>query len=73
MASEQNLKSTHNVDESLGGVANMVVAVDDRVADVDDRAAGVDSRNACVVDEVASVDGTVNKGDDKVTEVIHGV
>ena len=72
MASEQNLKATHNVDESLGGVANMVVAVDDRVADVDDRAAGVDSRIA-YVDEVAGVDGTVNKVHDKDTEVIHGV
>ena len=43
MASEQNLKATHNVDENLGGVANMMVAVDDRVADVHYRAAGVDS------------------------------
>ena len=66
MAFEQNVKATHNVDERVGGVANTVVTVDDTVA-------AVGSRAACAVDKAASVDITVNKVDDKVTEVIHGV
>jgi hypothetical protein len=32
MAVAQNLKATHTVDESLKGVANTVIAMDDRVA-----------------------------------------
>jgi archaellum component FlaC len=79
MAVAQNLKATHNVDERVRGVGNMVVAVDnrvagvdDRVAKVDDRVAGVDSKVACVDDKVASVDDTVKMVGDKVAEVIHG-
>jgi hypothetical protein len=34
MAVAQNLKASHNVDERVRGVANAVVAVDDRVAGV---------------------------------------
>ena len=34
MAVAQNLKATHAVDESLKGVANTVIAMDDRVAGV---------------------------------------
>ena len=73
MASEQNLKTTHNINERVGEVPNTVVAVDDRVAVVYDRVPGVDSRAACVVDKAASVGGTVNNVDDKVAEVIDGV
>ena len=72
MAFEQNLKATRNVDERVGGVANTVVAVDDRVDGVDDLEPGVDSA-ACAVGKADSIDCTTNKVDDKVAEVIHGV
>ena len=39
MAVAQNLRATHVVDERVRGVANTVVAVDERVAGVDDRVA----------------------------------
>jgi archaellum component FlaC len=79
MAVAQNLKTTHNVDERVRGIANTVVAVDNRVAGVDnrvagvdDRVAGVDSKVARVDDKVASVDDTVKMVGGKVAEVIHG-
>jgi archaellum component FlaC len=86
MAVAQNLKATYTVDERVRGVADTVVAIDNRVAGVDHRVAGVDDRVARVDDNVARVDDNV-KGigarvtdvdvslravDDKVTEVIHG-
>ena len=73
MAFGQHSKATHNVDERVGEVANTVVAVDDRVAGVDDGVAGLDCRAACIVDEAASVDGTVNKVDDNVVRDIDGM
>jgi hypothetical protein len=72
MAVAQNLKATHTVEECVRGVANTVVATDDRVAGVDDRVAGVDDRVARVDDRVACVDDRVKAVDDKVAEVIHG-
>ena len=39
MAAAQNLKAMHDVDESVRGVANVVVAIDNKVTDVGDRVA----------------------------------
>ena len=72
MAIAQNLKATHTVDERVRGVANSVVAIDDRVAGVDDRVAGVDDRVARVDDKVDIVDDSVKVVDDKVAKVIQG-
>jgi hypothetical protein len=72
MAVAQNLKATHNVDQRVRGVGNMVVAVGDRVAGVDDRVAAVNNRVACVDDKVTSVDDRVKVFGDKVAEVING-
>ena len=58
MAVAQNLKATHDVDQRVRGVANAVVAVNDRVA--------------CVDGKVTSVDDSVNVFGDKVAEVLHG-
>jgi hypothetical protein len=58
MASAQNLKITHTVDERVRGVVDTVVAIDNRVASVDDRVASVNDRVVTV--------------DDKVTQVIAG-
>jgi hypothetical protein len=44
MASAQNLKATHAVDDRVKVVDDRVVSVDDRVAVVDDRVASVDDR-----------------------------
>ena len=41
MAVAQNLKATHKVDERVRGVANTVLAVDNRVAGVNDQVASV--------------------------------
>ena len=48
MAAVQNLKVTHTLDERVKGVADTVVAIDNRVAGVDDRV----QRTANNVDEV---------------------
>ena len=72
MAIAQNLKATHTVDERVRGVANSVVAIDDRVAGVDDRVAAVDDRVARVDDKVDIVDDSVKVVDDKVAKVIQG-
>jgi hypothetical protein len=79
MAIVQNLKATRTVDERVGGVANMAVAIDNRVASVDDRVANVDDRVARVDDgvarvddKVAIIDDKVTSVDDKVAEVLHG-
>ena len=52
MATAENLKATHAVDERVKGVDNRVADVDDRVAGVDDRVAGVDDRLAAVDDRL---------------------
>jgi hypothetical protein len=69
MAAAQNLKATHIVDERVRGVANAVVAVDNRVArathDIDERVREVGEQVLFVDDRVASVD-------DKVAEVVNG-
>ena len=69
MAVAQNLKATHNVDERVREVANMVVTVDNRVAGVDDRVAKVDDKVAGMDDRVAKVDDRVAGVDDRVTKV----
>jgi hypothetical protein len=86
MGIAQNLKATHTVGESVRGVVDKVVAIDNRVASVGDKVAGVDDRLAGVGDTVASIDNAV-KGvdamvasvndrvrvvDDRVVEVIRG-
>jgi hypothetical protein len=45
-ASQQNLKATHTVGESVKGVLDKVVVVDNRVAGVDDRVRVVDDKVA---------------------------
>jgi hypothetical protein len=44
MASAENLKITHIVDERVREVANTVVAIDNRVVTVDDRVKMVDNK-----------------------------
>ena len=65
MATAENLKATHAVDERVKGVDNRVADVDDRVAGVDDRVAGVDDRVAGVDDRVAGVDDRLAAVDDR--------
>ena len=55
MGIAQNLKATHTVGESVRGVTDHVVAMDNRVAGVGDRVAGVDDRVKVVDDKVAEV------------------
>ena len=55
MGIAQNLKATHTVGESVRGVADKVVVIDDRVADVGDSVARVDDRVRVVDDRVAEV------------------
>ena len=75
MASAQNLKVTHavdnrvkevvdqvgSVDDRVAGVSNQVEAVDDKVEAVDDRVATVSNQVEVVDDRVASVDDRVNQ------------
>lgn len=72
MAVAQNLKATHIVDERVGGVANMVVAMDNRMAGVHDRVAYVDNSVKGVDAGVAIVGCSVKMVDHKVAEVLHG-
>ena len=65
MASAQNLKTTHTVDERVRGIVDTVVTIDNRVASVNDRVASINDR-------VVSVDNRVNMVDNKVTQVIAG-
>ena len=44
MATAENLRATHAVDERVMGVAEQVLAVDERVAGVDDRLANVNDK-----------------------------
>jgi hypothetical protein len=52
MATAQNLKVTHAVDERVKGVANTVVTIDNRVGCVGDQVAGVDDRVQQMANEV---------------------
>jgi archaellum component FlaC len=77
MATAQALNVGHTVDNRVRGVADTLLAVDNRVAGVDDRVAGVDDRVAGVDDRVAgvdakvtSIDGRVRAIDDKFTAFI---
>ena len=65
MASAENLKITHTVDERVRGVVDTVITIDNRVASVDDRVASVSDR-------VVTVDDRVKMVDNKVTQVIAG-
>jgi hypothetical protein len=59
MATAQNLKVTHAVDDRVLGVDDRVAGVDDKVASIDNRVASVDDRVKAVDDKVAAViDGT---------------
>jgi hypothetical protein len=69
MAAAENLKVTHAVDRRVEGVADTVIAIDNRVAGVDDRVAGVDDRVAHVDDRVAHVDDRVASVNDMVVSV----
>ena len=55
MGIAQNLKATHAVGESVRGVADQAVAINNNVAGVDDRVAGVSDRLRVVDDRVAEV------------------
>ena len=76
MAAAQNLKATHIVDERVRGVANTMVAIDNRVASVDNRIADVthaiDEGVRGVEEQVLAVDDRVACLDNKVAEVING-
>ena len=76
MAAAQNLKATHIVDERVMGVANTMVAIDNRVASVDNRIADVthaiDEGVRGVEEQVLAVDDRVASVDNKVAEVING-
>jgi hypothetical protein len=52
MAAAQNLKVTHTVDKRVEGVADTMVAIDERVASVDDRVKVVDNK---VMEVIAGV------------------
>ena len=65
MSIAQNLRATHTVGKSVRGVADKVVAVDDRVA-------GVDSAVKDVGTMVVGVDDRVKVVDDRVAEAIRG-
>ena len=69
MATAENLKATHAVDERVKGVDNRVADVDDRVAGVDERVASVDDRVAVVDDRLAAVDGRLQRAADDVDEM----
>ena len=73
MAAAENLKITQVIDKRVEGVADTVVAIDNRVAGVDDRVAHVDDRVASVNDRVVIVDDRMKVVDNKVMEVIAGV
>jgi len=49
MASAQNLKISHTVDERVRGVADTVVAIDNRVVTVDERVKMVDDKVTLVI------------------------
>ena len=76
MAAAQNLKATHIVDERVRGVANTMVAIDNRVASVDNRIADVthaiDEGVRGVEEQVLAVDERGASVDNKVAEVING-
>jgi chromosome segregation ATPase len=69
MASAENLKATHAVDERVRGVANTAITIDNRVAGVDTRVANVNDNVVGVDDRVARVDDRVAGVDDKVAIV----
>ena len=69
MGIAQNLKATHTVGESLRGVADEVVAIDNRVAHVDNRLASVGVQVVGVADQVAGVDDRVASVNDRVVTV----
>jgi hypothetical protein len=49
MASAQNLKMTHTVDERVRGVVDTVTVIDNRVVTVDDRVKMVDNKVTQVI------------------------
>ena len=69
MAAAENLKATYAVDKRVQGVADTMVATDNRVAGVDDRVAGVSDQVAGVGNQVAIVDNRVAGVDDRVVTV----
>jgi archaellum component FlaC len=69
MAAAQLLRVTNTIDNTVGGIADNVLVVDNRVVGVGDRVAGVDERLAGVDDRVACVDDRVKDIDDRVKDV----
>ena len=69
MASAENLKATHVVDERVKGVVDAVEAIDNKIVRVDDLVAGVNDRVAAVDDQVVSVNERVVTVDDRVKVV----
>ena len=69
MAAAENLKATYAVDKRVQGVADTMVATDNRVAGVDDRVAGVSDQVAGVGNQVAIVDNRVAGVDDRVVTI----
>ena len=69
MAAAQFLKVANRIDNSVEGIADNVLVVDNRVANVDDRVAGVDEHVASVNDRVAGVDERVANVDQRVAGV----
>ena len=73
MAAAENLRLTHAVDKKVEGVADTVIAIDNRVTGVDERVAGVDDRVAGVDEHVADVIDQVADVIDQVADVIDQV
>ena len=77
MAAAQNLKATHTVGDRVRGVANTVVAINNRVASVDSRVArathAIDERVRGFGEQVLAVDDRVAGIDNKFAEVINGM
>ena len=62
MAAAQLLKVTNAIDNTVEGIADNVLVVDERVAGVDKRVAGVDERVAGVGEHVAGMVAAVDDG-----------
>ena len=69
MAAAQLLKVANRIDNSVEGIADNVLVVENRVANVDDRVAGVDEHVASVNERVGGVDERVVGVDQRVAGV----
>ena len=69
MAAAQLLKVANTIDNKVGGIADNVLAVDNKMAGIDERVAGVDERLAVVDERVEGVDERVAGVDERVAGV----